>query len=420
MNKSLYRIDWLTLLLYLLLVGFGLVNIYSATFKGEETTLFNIQEPIGKQLLFFILSLICGVILLFTQPKFFERFSSILYTLTIVLLLGLFVFGSERSGARSWYGFGGVSLQPSEFAKVTVALAVAKLLTEIQINIKRFRSQLQIFFIIALPMFLILLQPDAGSALIYVAFLFVLLREGLSFIYFNVFAGLILFFVLTLIAPLPFVYISIFTVIITVYFFSKKLNKKAAAWPYLLFIALSCGYVYSVDYIFNDVFEQRHRDRFNIVLGKEVDTQGIGYNLNQSKIAIGSGGWNGKGFLQGTQTKGGFVPEQHTDYIFSTVGEEWGFVGSAALVIAFCLLILRILARAEIQKNKFSRVYAYGVASILFFHFFINIGMSIGIVPTIGIPLPFISKGGSSLLAFSCMIAIYLNLDANRLNESTF
>ncbi len=420
MNKSLYRIDWLTLLLYLLLVGFGLVNIYSATFKGEETTLFNIQEPIGKQLLFFILSLTCGVILLFTQPKFFERFSSVLYTLTIVLLLGLFVFGSERSGARSWYGFGGVSLQPSEFAKVTVALAVAKLLTEIQINIKRFRSQLQIFFIIALPMFLILLQPDAGSALIYVAFLFVLLREGLSFIYFNVFAGLILFFVLTLIAPLPFVYISIFTVIITVYFFSKKLNKKAAVWPYLLFIALSCGYVYSVDYIFNDVFEQRHRDRFNIVLGKEVDTQGIGYNLNQSKIAIGSGGWNGKGFLQGTQTKGGFVPEQHTDYIFSTVGEEWGFVGSAALVIAFCLLILRILARAEIQKNKFSRVYAYGVASILFFHFFINIGMSIGIVPTIGIPLPFISKGGSSLLAFSCMIAIYLNLDANRLNESTF
>ena len=183
---------------------------------------------------------------------------------------------------------------------------------------------------------------------------------------------------------------------------------------------MSCGYVYSVDYIFYEVFEQRHRDRFNIVLGKEVDTQGIGYNLNQSKIAIGSGGWNGKGFLQGTQTKGGFVPEQHTDYIFSTVGEEWGFVGSAALVLVFCILILRILARAEIQKNKFSRVYAYGVASILFLHFFINIGMSIGIVPTIGIPLPFISKGGSSLLAFSCMIAIYLNLDANRLNETTY
>lgn len=420
MNRSLYRMDWLTLLIYLLLVGFGLVNIYSATFKGEATSLFNVSEPIGKQMLFFILSLISGTVLLFTQPKFFERFSSLLYALTILLLLGLFVFGSERSGARSWYGFGGISLQPSEFAKIAVALAVAKLLTEIQINIKTFRSQLQIFFVIGLPMVLILLQPDAGSALIFVAFLFVLLREGLSFIYFNVFSGLILFFILTLIAPLPFVYISIFTAIIILYFFSKKLNKKASFWPYLLSIVLSCGYVYSVDYIFYEVFEQRHRDRFNIVLGKEVDTQGIGYNLNQSKIAIGSGGWNGKGFLQGTQTKGGFVPEQHTDYIFSTVGEEWGFVGSAALVLVFCILILRILARAEIQKNKFSRVYAYGVASILFLHFFINIGMSIGIVPTIGIPLPFISKGGSSLLAFSCMIAIYLNLDANRLNETTY
>lgn len=420
MNRSLYRMDWLTLLIYLLLVGFGLVNIYSATFKGEATSLFNVSEPIGKQMLFFILSLISGTVLLFTQPKFFERFSSLLYALTILLLLGLFVFGSERSGARSWYGFGGISLQPSEFAKIAVALAVAKLLTEIQINIKTFRSQLQIFFVIGLPMVLILLQPDAGSALIFVAFLFVLLREGLSFIYFNVFSGLILFFILTLIAPLPFVYISIFTAIIILYFFSKKLNKKASFWPYLLSIVLSCGYVYSVDYIFYEVFEQRHRDRFNIVLGKEVDTQGIGYNLNQSKIAIGSGGWNGKGFLQGTQTKGGFVPEQHTDYIFSTVGEEWGFVGSAALVLVFCILILRIVARAEIQKNKFSRVYAYGVASILFLHFFINIGMSIGIVPTIGIPLPFISKGGSSLLAFSCMIAIYLNLDANRLNETTY
>ena len=420
MNRSLYRMDWLTLLIYLLLVGFGLVNIYSATFKGEATSLFNVSEPIGKQMLFFILSLISGTVLLFTQPKFFERFSSLLYALTILLLLGLFVFGSERSGARSWYGFGGISLQPSEFAKIAVALAVAKLLTEIQINIKTFRSQLQIFFVIGLPMVLILLQPDAGSALIFVAFLFVLLREGLSFIYFNVFSGLILFFILTLIAPLPFVYISIFTAIIILYFFSKKLNKKTSFWPYLLSIVLSCGYVYSVDYIFYEVFEQRHRDRFNIVLGKEVDTQGIGYNLNQSKIAIGSGGWNGKGFLQGTQTKGGFVPEQHTDYIFSTVGEEWGFVGSATLVLVFCILILRILARAEIQKNKFSRVYAYGVASILFLHFFINIGMSIGIVPTIGIPLPFISKGGSSLLAFSCMIAIYLNLDANRLNETTY
>ena len=197
-------------------------------------------------------------------------------------------------------------------------------------------------------------------------------------------------------------------------FLLKKSKQEGGFFPYIVSILLSSGYVYSVDYIFNEIFEQRHRDRFNIVLGKEVDTQGIGYNLNQSKIAIGSGGWEGKGFLQGTQTKGGFVPEQHTDYIFSTIGEEWGFMG-AAVVILFSALILRILSRAEAQKNNFARTYAYSVASILFVHFFVNIGMSIGVVPTIGIPLPFISYGGSSLLAFSVLVAIYLNLDGNRL-----
>jgi rod shape determining protein RodA len=233
-------------------------------------------------------------------------------------------------------------------------------------------------------------------------------------------AGLIFFFILTLVTPLPFVYVSILFVIISLFFFSKKLNKKTPFFPYVLSILLTCSYVYSVDYIFNEIFEQRHRDRFNIVLGKEIDTQGVGYNLNQSKIAIGSGGWEGKGYLQGTQTKGGFVPEQHTDYIFSTIGEEWGFLGSAGVVSLFCLLILRILSRAEKQKNTFARVYGYGVASIIFLHFFINIGMSIGLVPTIGIPLPLVSYGGSSLLGFSILIAVYLNLDANRLNETSF
>ena len=213
---------------------------------------------------------------------------------------------------------------------------------------------------------------------------------------------------------------SIIFVVLSLYFFSKKSKQEGGLFPYLLSILLSSGYVYSVDYIFNEIFEQRHRDRFNIVLGKEVDTQGIGYNLNQSKIAIGSGGWEGKGFLQGTQTKGGFVPEQHTDYIFSTIGEEWGFMGAAGVVLLFSALILRILSRAEAQKNNFARTYAYSVASILFVHFFVNIGMSIGVVPTIGIPLPFIRYGGSSLLAFTILVAIYLNLDGNRLNETSF
>ncbi len=419
MNRT-FKLDWLVLLIYFLLVIFGITNIYSSTFDANQPELLNLSRSIGKQVIFFIVSLATGIFILAAPAKVFERFASIIYLVIIVLLIGLYPFGSTISGARSWYNFGGIGLQPAEFAKVAVSLATAKLLSEIQIDIRRFKSLVQIVLVIALPMLLIVLQPDAGSALVFGAFLFVLFREGLPTSYILIATGLIFFFILTLVAPLPFVYVSIIFVVISLYFFSKKVNKKAHFTPYLISLILTCSYVYSVDYIFNDIFEQRHRDRFNIVLGKEVDTQGIGYNLNQSKIAIGSGGWEGKGFLQGTQTKGGFVPEQHTDYIFSTIGEEWGFVGSAGVVLLFSFLILRILSRAEAQKNKFSRIYAYSVASIIFVHFFVNIGMSIGLVPTIGIPLPFISYGGSSLLAFTILIFIYLNLDANRLNEASF
>ena len=205
--------------------------------------------------------------------------------------------------------------------------------------------------------------------------------------------------------------------IFLLYFIFKKLNPKVKIWPFLIFLMISIGFSFSVDYIFDNVFQQRHRDRINIVLGKEVDTQGVGYNINQSKIAIGSGGLKGKGFLEGTQTKGDFVPEQHTDYIFSTIGEEWGFTGSFFLIFLFCLLVLRIILQAEKQTNKFRRIYSYGIAGLIFIHFFINIGMSLGMVPTIGIPLPFVSYGGSSILAFSIMVFIHLNFDANRLND---
>ena len=419
MNRSL-RLDWITIAIYLALVCFGITNIYSSTFDENQPELFNLSRSIGKQLLFFGVSIAAAIFILAAPSKIFERFSSIIYLATILLLIGLYPFGSTISGARSWYVLGGVSLQPAEFAKVAVALAIAKLLSEIHIDLRKLNSLLQVAFIIAFPMGLILFQPDAGSALVFGSFLFVLFREGLKPVYLLLIAAMLFFFLLTLIAPLPFVYVSILTVVISLCFFSKKVNKKVVIFPYLIAVFISSGYVYSVDYIFNDIFEQRHRDRINIVLGKEVDTQGIGYNLNQSKIAIGSGGWEGKGFLQGTQTKGGFVPEQHTDYIFSTIGEEWGFKGTASVVLLFTFLILRILSRAEAQKNNFSRVYAYSVASMLFVHFFVNIGMSIGLVPTIGIPLPFISYGGSSLLAFTILIAIYLNQDANRLNEASF
>ena len=419
MNRSL-RLDWITLIIYLALVCFGITNIYSSTFDENQPELFNLSRSIGKQLVFFGVSIGVAIFILVAPSKVFERFSSIIYLATILLLIGLYPFGNTISGSRSWYVFGGVSLQPAEFAKVAVALAIAKLLSEIHIDLRKLNSLVQVAFVIVFPMGLIFLQPDAGSAIVFASFLFVLFREGLKPVYLLLIVAMICLFLLTLVAPLPFVYVSIFTLVISLYFFSKKVNKKVVLSPYLIAIFLSSAYIYSVDYIFNDIFEQRHRDRINIVLGKEVDTQGIGYNLNQSKIAIGSGGWEGKGFLQGTQTKGGFVPEQHTDYIFSTIGEEWGFKGTALVVLLFTFLILRILSRAEVQKNNFSRVYAYSVASILFVHFFINIGMSIGLVPTIGIPLPFISYGGSSLLASTILIAIYLNLDANRLNEASF
>jgi len=416
MNKNLYRLDWVTICLYLSLVVFGLVNIYSTNFN-ENSNLFNFKIPVGKQFLFFILSLVSAFIILLTKAKVFERFASVFYLLTLVMLIGLFVFGNNISGATSWYNIGGIGLQPSEFAKVATALAVAKLLSEIQINVKNIKSLLQVGLVIVLPIILIILQPDPGTALVFGAFFFVLFREGLNSFFLLFIFGLIFFFILALIAPIPFVFASIITLLISLYFFSRKLNKKAHILPYLALIFVSCGYVYSVDYIFNNVFEQRHRDRFNIILGKEVDTQGIGYNINQSKIAIGSGGWEGKGFLQGTQTKGNFVPEQHTDYIFSTIGEEWGFYGSSAVVLVFCFLIVRILYRAENLKSNFARIYGHALAAILFLHFFINIGMSLGLVPTIGIPLPFISYGGSSLLGFSCLLFIFLNLDSNRLNE---
>lgn len=416
MNKTFYRLDWISIILYLCLLAFGLINIYSTEYN-EGSNFFDFKMATGKQFMFSVLSIVLSIIILLSKPKIFEHFSNIFYLITILLLLGLFVFGEKISGATSWYTIGGIGLQPSEFSKIATVLALAKFLSEIQTNLKELKSLLRGIFIIVLPMFLIILQPDAGTTLVFGILLFVLFREGMSIVFLLFIAGLITFFVFTLIAPVFFVFTSIIALSASLYFFSKKFNKKASILPYLLAIVISCTYVYSVDYIFNNIFEQRHRDRLNIILGKEVDTQGIGYNINQSKIAIGSGGWSGKGFLQGTQTKGGFVPEQHTDYIFSTIGEEWGFYGSTLIVLVFCFLIIRILYRAEKIKNKFARTYGHGLAAILFIHFFINIGMCLGLVPTVGIPLPFISYGGSSLLGFSCLLFIFLNLDSNRLNE---
>lgn len=408
--------DWLSLIIYLLLVIFGIINIYSTTLSEVTVSLFDMNSPAGKQFWIFIFSLIFLPIILFINSNFFEHLSLIFYILSILSLLGLFFFGQKISGATSWYFIGGFSLQPSEFAKITTSLLVASTLSSIQADIKKISFITKLLLIIGLPMILVIFQPDAGTALVFLGLFFVLLREGMDMktLYFGM--GFISLFILTLIFGPLILSIALFFILILVYRLILQYYPKTKKTPFVLLYGISVLFNISVNFIFNSVFEQRHRDRFNIMLGLENDSQGIGYNINQSKIAIGSGGFSGKGFLNGTQTKGGFVPEQHTDYIFSTVGEEWGFIGSSGLIILFTVLISRILYRAEKHTQSFPRMFSYCFASMLFVHFFVNVGMTLGLVPTVGIPLTFISYGGTNLMAFSLMLFIYLNLDANRLN----
>ena len=417
MNK-VFRIDWITIIIYFLLVSAGIINIFSSTYDTNDFSYISLDNLAFKQFIFFIFSLISGILILVAPSKFFQRFSSLIYLFSIILLLGLFAFGNTVYGHKSWYTFFGVSIQPTEIAKFATNLAVAKLLSEIQIDLKKIKSLAQVFMIVLIPIILTLIQPDFGSALIFLSFIFVLFREGLNpnFLLYLALSLILAFFALIK----PFFYVSIFLTGFfgCFYFLSKKINKKVSIIHLIIVFVSSCIYVYSINYAYNDLLSQRHKDRIDIFLGKETDVMGVGYNLNQSIIAIGSGGVSGKGFLQGTQTKGRFVPRQHTDYIFSTIGEEWGFYGTSLIIILFTSLILRILFRAEQQKNVFGRSYSYGTASLIFIHFFINIGMSIGLVPTIGIPLPFISYGGSSMYTFTTLVFVYLNIDGNRLNET--
>ncbi len=414
-RSSVAAIDWITVLLFLLLVGFGWGNIYSASYEGETFSLSDFSQAYVKQAYWILLSIILIIIIQAIEAKFYERFAGLIYVISILSLIGLFIFGKTISGATSWYAIGSIRIQPSEFAKACTALALAKYLSDMQTNIKLLGHQVRAFLIIAIPAVIIIPQPDPGSALVYAAFFFPLYREGLAAIYLIVGASAAGLFVLTLLFNPIWVVLTIAAVMIFILIKNRKQKPKYSR--YLLTIIVITGFCFSVNYIFNNVFEQRHRDRFNIVLGKEVDAKGIGYNTNQSQIAIGSGSWTGKGWKEGTQTKGGFVPEQHTDYIFSTVGEEWGFLGATMVIILFILLLIRLINLAERQKSQFSRVYGYSVVGILFIHFAINIGMVTGLIPTIGIPLPFFSYGGSGLWGFTILLFIFIKLDANRVNE---
>jgi rod shape determining protein RodA len=414
-NQSIRsNLDWVTVMIYIVLVIMGWLNIYSSSLPETGADLFDSSQFYGKQLINIILAIPLIIVILSVDGKFYEKFSSIIYAATVLLVAGLFVFGKEVNGQTNWYSFGAFNLQPAEFAKVGASLALAKYLSDVQVNLKDLNRQIQALAIIFLPVLLIA-PHDPGSALIFMVFFFVLYREGLPSWYLWTGFIAVVVFVMSLVIDTPYI-ILIAAVIIGFIYLRTRIVNRNIIFSGMMLILIS-GFTVSTSYVFDHVFQQHHRDRFNILLGKKVDDKGIGYNLNQSKIAIGSGGLLGKGYLEGTQTKGGFVPEQHTDYIFTTVGEEWGFVGSMTVVLLFMGLIVRIIYMAERQKTKFSRVYGYCVASILFIHFFVNITMVMGLFPTIGVPLPMFSYGGSGLWGFTVLIFIFVKMDANKVNE---
>ena len=444
----------------------GWINIYAAVYSDEHQSILDMGQRYGKQLIWIIAGIILAIMVLTVDSKFFAAFATHIYIITILLLISVLIFGKEVNGARAWFEFGNVALQPAELGKFATNLAIAKCISQFDFKIQKLRSYLTLGAIIALPAILIIMQNDTGSALVFAVFILVFFREGLSgMVLFWGFAAAALFILSLLLDEFkllifllsisvaaygvlrlsikealiglvdivgtfglvwlidtivglggsPFQLLLITTVISAVLFMAFGIFYHIKqVWRILLFFVFAIGISMSVNYFYKNVLIIHQRNRIDEVLGIKTDKLGAGYNVNQSKIAIGSGGITGKGFLNGTQTKYNFVPEQSTDFIFCTVGEEWGFVGSTFVVSLFLLLLIRVITLAERQRSQFSRVYGYGVACILFFHFAINISMTIGLAPVIGIPLPFFSYGGSSLWAFTILLFIFLRLDASR------
>lgn len=414
-QKSIfYNIDTVLVLLYVVLVAFGWMNVFSAGYSEEHKNVFDFSQRHGKQLIWIGSAFIIAVMIMIVDIKFIVSFSYIFYGISIILLLVILIVGSVVSGSKSWLQLGGFALQPAEFAKFATCLALAKYLSSQNVKISERRTILTVIGLLLLPVLLILKQNDTGSALVFIAFVIMLYREGFSgnVIITGVLVALLFFLALVV---NKFILIGILVFVAILLLFLIKRNRKNIVVLSLLLL-LASGFVLSVDYGFDRLLEKHQKTRINVLLGKEVDPQGAGYNINQSKIAIGSGGVTGKGFLKGTQTKYNFVPEQSTDFIFCTVGEEWGFAGSFIVIVLYVLLLVRIVIVAERQRSRFSRIYGYGVASVIFFHFAINIGMTIGLSPVIGIPLPFFSYGGSSLLAFTLLLFVFIRQDAYRYN----
>ncbi len=408
------RIDIWLLIIYLALATIGLLSIYAAAYNEAHPHIYDLSQNYGKQLLFIGVSLVFGFAILLIDAKFFNAFAYVIYGLSILSLLLVLVVGSKISGSTSWIQFGPISFQPSELAKFGTALALAHYLGKLDTDITKLRTKLTTFGIVLLPMLLILAQGDAGSASVFIIFLLVIYREGMGGKLLIIGLSAATLFIVSLCVSKWYIMISLVIIFALLLLIINRTKKNILILIGILIAA--CAFVFSVDFAFNHVLKQHQRTRINIILGKEHDIKGVGYNLNQSMIAIGSGGFSGKGYLNGTMTKYNFVPEQHTDFIFCTVGEELGFMGSFFLIALYLALVLRIIHLAERQRSAFSRIYGYGIACIFFFHFAINIGMTIGLVPVIGIPLPFLSYGGSSLLMFSMMLFVFLKQDANRMN----
>ncbi len=464
-NSYRVKVDWITISIYALLVAFGWLNIYAANYTPDTTVFLDFGREHMKQLIWIALSIVLIGIIFLVDSKFYVEFAYVFYAITLFLLITVLLFGKEINGAKSWFEVGPVRFQPAELTKVATALSLARLLSRFGFDMSKPINIVKIGVIIFTPILMILLQNDTGSALVYFVFILVLYREGMSpyILFFGFIAAVVA--VLTLIIPNVYIITLITATILSalfiqgvrrclitgllvgavtavVVFYAVKLLNLAlrpefslvagvatlsAYFIYtsfkkrmriiLLYILILWGAIilaFSADYFFDEVLNDYQRTRINVLLGLKEDPLGAGYNVNQSKIAIGSGGLLGKGFLGGTQTKLDFVPEQSTDFIFCTVGEEWGFAGTLFVIIGFMGLILRLIFLAEKQHSVFSRVYGYGVASIFFFHFAVNIGMTIGLAPVIGIPLPFFSYGGSSLWGFTLLLFIFLKLDTNR------
>jgi len=415
-KNILHNTDWILVSLYFAFVLMGWLNIYAAVYNENHKSIIDMSQAYGKQLIWIGTALLIAVAILVIDQKFFTAFAYPIYGFSLLILIIVLLFGREVAGSKSWFRIGDLALQPSEFVKFTTALVLAKYLSAINIRMQDIKTKMSAFALIFVPVLFVLLQNDTGSAIVFLAFIFVLYREGLS--------GNVLIFGLLLsvlfFLPLLFDKLIIISVLIgigAILFYLMRKHKKDLI-ALVTIIVLSVGFIYSVDYLYDHVLHPHQKQRIDVLIGKQTDLKGAGYNVNQSKIAIGSGGFMGKGYLQGTQTKYDFVPKQSTDFIFSTIGEEWGFMGSSVVIILFVILFYRILLVAERQRSVLSRIYGYGVVSIFFIHFMINIGMTLGLFPVVGIPLPFFSYGGSSLWAFTILLFVLIKFDSNRLSVS--